>query len=212
MDEQDFTKVINDIDLYETNNFLIKRFYQKYKLYCLNIGYDLNDLIQEIWIGIWNDTLKKHAYKDKDYLKKLITKNIKWALSHFRSRKLKLTNKQIKEYWEGRKNNLITNEALISKFEVGKMNKSNLDRAMMDLELYRPTTVNNHKELELIFMLDSFNDILNTKEILILRKRFLENKKWKEIAKEMKISLTYVIMLYDETIKKLKKHLKKREF
>ena len=200
MDKIEFDKILNNKDLYETNNQLIKRFYHKYRSYCLGLGYDFEDLRQDVWIDIWDKTLKKYAYKDDKHLKSLITKGIKWALYRFRVRTLKLSDEEVDRNWENQKHLSEHNEVLNPK------SKINLNEV-----LYPTSTRDCHRELNIKFILESFNEFLNERERFIMYERFFKNKKWKEIAKELEVSLTYTIMLYDKILAKIKKNYKKEE-
>jgi DNA-directed RNA polymerase specialized sigma subunit len=61
------------------------------------------------------------------------------------------------------------------------------------------------------FTVESFSDFLDKRERFIIYERFANNKKWKDIAKELNVSVTYTIMLYDKILIKLKKHFKKEK-
>lgn len=204
MDKIEFNKIINNRELYETNNHLIRRFYQKYKSYLLKLGYDYQDLQQDIWIRIWDKTLKKYAFKDEKHLKCLITKKIKWELYYFRLRKLNLSDEEIKRNWRNQKFFSATNRNLTKKHFPNKLDENlyvNFNK------LYPSITNNSSEELNIKLILDS----LEEREKIIVYERFFKNEKWKNIAKELEISVSYTVMLYDKILIKLKKLFKREE-
>jgi RNA polymerase sigma factor (sigma-70 family) len=203
MDKKEFDKILNNKDLYETNNHLVRRFYRTYRDYCFRAGYDLEDLIQEVWVGIWQRTLKKHAYKDEIYLKCLITEEIKWALTAFRERILGINKEEVKRNFRNRKNYSAFEGIMTSKPKINSNEIINI--------LYPNSTESCYKEVNFKLFLESFSKLLKEKERLVLYKRFVENEKFKDIAKDLGVSVTYTINLHDSILEKLRKYLKKEK-
>jgi RNA polymerase sigma factor (sigma-70 family) len=200
VNKNEFNKILNNRNLYETNNHIIRRFYRTYRNYCFKFGYDLEDLIQEVWIEIWQRTLKKHSYKDETHLKALITKEIKWALTKFRERILGISSEEVKRNFRNRKNYSAFEGIMTPQYKFNVNEIINI--------LYPNSTKDCYKEVNFKLFLEFFSKCLKEKEKKVLYKRFVENEKFKDIAKDLGISATYTIKLYDSILKKLRKYFK----
>ncbi len=167
-------------EIYQVAEKHAQKFFNFYRTIFLNLSMDAKDLIQEVLLVVW-ETTKKYDGKPFEEMFKLCNKAVKWKLQ------------------------MLTRDAKTNYKHFGWIFNSNGIDDMDKLNYLNTNKVNNILELP-------FEELLNTvctlEEKDLLVKRFRENKTFKEIAEEERVSKQSIQQKLKKIIKKLNRRLK----
>lgn len=182
---------MTELILEQICNRIAKNFYNRNRILCASASYGVDDLKQETKLYAWK-MWEKHRGLDKEHLSKLVSKSASWRLKSLRKyimiAKAKL---ELKNFHSGEINYNGINH---TKTKGNRQKYFNLRKKM-------PYT-------EKMFM-DDISNICDKNEFRVLYERLINNKRFREIGKELGMSRMGVNYIFFDAMKKVKNHFLK---
>jgi RNA polymerase sigma factor (sigma-70 family) len=200
-------------DIYIYAKWVAENFWDMYKEYFCsghqNLGEE--DLVQEAYFEVFTkipELIKKA--KDKKHLKILVIQSVAWKMQKLLRREfpcIKVTFEKVKVS-KARKDNIKLRES--DKFTRNYYSKVPLqieenNEQINHIDITKLIDPQSEKDI-VGFKFEDIKKFLSDKEYKILYSMFYKKQSLRDIGKELKISRTWVCKIYEDAIKKLKKH------
>lgn len=201
---------VNNMDkykeLYDYSEAIAKRYFRFYAKSFLSNAMDIEDLMQEGKITVWQ-TIKKYTGKSVPELKKLVGQAVGWRLNYFRLLSPSVSYKFINLY------DLLEHDTKYDELSDTKNEESNFNMEEED----EITIYQTDKMMELPMksegILEESNGVLDDLEELcskemydILYKYFIEERTLEDIGKIYNLTKQGVKFLIRDELKRLKKY------